>query len=175
MCSHETNVLKQLFDEDAFTLIEVLVVCLLISIILTVGIPVLNGTLFTDQLKTASRKIIGTVRDAREHAVSNQKSLVLVFDLERDRLWYENDDPKTTQGKRPAVHAVYLPPSVRIVDIWTKSQGKQSHGTVNLWIKKQGYMDRTIIHITNTDDILSIILSPFLGSIKVVGGYAESD
>jgi prepilin-type N-terminal cleavage/methylation domain-containing protein len=158
--------------QSAFTLIEVLVVCLLISIILTVGVPVLRDALFNDPLNTTTRKIISTLRGLREEVLRERQPFFLYLDLEHSSFWHDgNIDMK--QKKNISENKIQLPPSVRIIDVWTKSGGKQNEGTVALLISRQGYMDMTVIHLTDEREIKSIMLSPFLGSIKVVDGYAD--
>ena len=161
-------------NERAFTLVELLVVCLLISITLAVTVPTMRDSLVTNDLKTATRKIIGTIRELREDAVREQQSYTIYFDMEKNRVWYAKDDNKAREEQTTSLKSeVQLPSAVRILDIWTKSDGSQSLGTASLWISRQGYMDMTVIHITNDSDTMTISFSPFLSSIKVVDGYAE--
>lgn len=161
-------------NEAAFTLVELLVVCLLISIMLAVSVPVLRDTLLTDHLKATTRKIIGTIKALREEAVREQQSFSLYFDIEQKRIWYEKDGEKDQEEQKAAMErGLHLPSSVRILDVWTKSDGRQSLGTATLWISRQGYMDMTVIHMTDDSDTISIVFSPFLGAIKVVDGYAD--
>ncbi len=161
-------------NETGFTLVEILVVCLLISITLAVAVPTLRDTLLTNQLKAASRKIIGIIRDLRETAVNEHQPYTLYFDLGKKRIWYEKDNEKDRQDHiQLPENEIQLPAAVRILDIWTKSDGRKSFGTATLWISRQGYMDMTVIHITDESDTISIFFSPFLGSIKVSDGYAN--
>ena len=161
-------------NETGFTLVEILVVCLLISITLVVAVPTLRDTLLTDQLKAASRKIIGTIRDLRETAVNEHQPYTLYFDLGKNRIWWEKDNEKDRQEKRQRPgDEIQLPAAVRILDIWTKSDGRKSLGTATLWISRQGYMDMTVIHLTDESDTISISFSPFLSSIKVSDGYTN--
>jgi type II secretory pathway pseudopilin PulG len=161
-------------SETAFTLIELLVVCLLLSLTLFVSVPVLRDTLLTDQLKAASRKIVGAVRERREEAVRDQQSFVLYVDIDKKYIWYEKDGEKDPEERKASFdRGMQLPDSVRILDVWTKSNGRQIEGIAGLWITRQGYMDQTVIHLTDDSDTRSLLFSPFLSSIKVVDGYAE--
>ena len=161
-------------DESAFTLVEILVVCLLISITLAVTVPTMRDSLVTNDLKTATRKIIGTIRELREDAIREQQSYTIYFDMEKKRIRYAKDTDKAQEEQTTSIESeIQLPPAVRILDIWTKSDGRQSHGAATLLINRQGYMDMTVIHITNDSNTMSISFSPFLSSIKVVDGYAE--
>lgn len=166
----------RLKEEAGFTLIEILVVCFIISITLIVSIPTLRDTLLSDPLKTTTRKIIGTVRSLREDAIREQQAYVLSFDLGNKRIRYQKGGGQDGDQKEAAVEdkkGVELPSDVRIMDVWTKSNGKQSQGTITLWISPQGYMDETVLHVTDESNTISILFSPFLGSIKVVDGYAD--
>ncbi len=168
------SVKNDLKNEYAFTLIEVLVICFLISIMLSVGIPTIRDDLLTDQLKTASRKIIDTVRGLREEAVQDGQAFSLFLDLEGKSMWYLRDEQmKQEDQDHPEKDIFKLPNSVRIVDVWTKSGGKMTEGTIHLMISQQGYMDTTVIHLAESKDIKSIFFFPFLGSVKIVDGYAD--
>ncbi len=157
LCFHSAR------KEEAFTLLELLVVTTLISIMLAVSVPALRDTLFTDQLKASTRKIIGTVKGVREAAIRKQLQIPLHLDTDEGTIWYD-DNGKTIQHD--------LPSSVKIVDVWTKSGGKNDTGDIVLNISKQGYMDHTVIHLSDDSDAnMSIVFSPFLGSIEVFDEY----
>ncbi len=156
--------------EAAFTLLELLVVCTLISIMLAVSIPALRDTLFTDPLKASTRKIIGMVKGVREKAIRLQGSVLLHIDADEGTIWY--DDVNVSGGTAVKKTTLELPSSVRIVDVWTKSAGKSDIGSVILHISKRGYMDHTVIHLGDDGDgSMSIVFSPFLGSIEVFDEY----
>jgi type II secretory pathway pseudopilin PulG len=160
-------------SEAAFTLVELLVVCLLLSLTLVVSVPTLRDTLLTDHLKAATRKMIGTIRELREEAVRDQQPFTIYVDMEQNRIWYEKDGEKNPPERQTSIdRGIQLPSSVRILDVWTKSDGRQVQGVASLWITRQGYMDQTAIHLADDSDAVSVLFSPFLSSIKVVEGYA---
>lgn len=168
-----TDGLRPPGGEAAFTLLEVLVVCLLLAIIAAVAIPVIRDSLLTDRLKATGRTIIGTVRQLRTEAVRSRRPETLVFDLDQGRFWVVREGGRQ-YGTKPSVrHSVTLPSNVRIVDIWTKACGRRSRGIIDLRISGQGYMDTTVIHLADRHRTLSLFFSAFLGSIKVVDGYAS--
>ncbi len=156
--------------EDAFTLLELLVVTTLISIMLAVAVPALRDTLFTDQLKASTRKIIGMVKGVREEAIRKQLAVPLHIDTDEGAIWYE--DVALASGGSTNKIQLDLPSSVKIVDVWTKSAGRNDAGVLELSISKQGYMDHTVIHLSDDSDAnMSIVFSPFLGSIEVFDEY----
>ena len=76
---------------QGFTLIELMVVMLLISIVLAVVIPKFGGGAFQDPVKKLSRWMINTVRTLRSAAIQQQKGQGLVIDLSNRRMWMVND------------------------------------------------------------------------------------
>ena len=80
-------------SEQAFTLLELLIVCLLISISLAVAIPSLRLPGLTDDLASDARKIISIVREVKSQAVANQQSYLLHFDTVANTIWFEEEKP----------------------------------------------------------------------------------
>ena len=70
-----------------FTLIEMIVVIALISIMLVVAIPRLEGGLFSDGSDETARWIIATVRGLKEKAVVENKTFLLNVSPDVQRLW----------------------------------------------------------------------------------------
>ncbi len=165
--------LQCLEGEEAFTLLELLVVCALISIMLAVTVPTLRDTVFTDPIRVSTRKIIGTIKGLREKAIREQQDVELHYSMEEGRLWYEEGLDEDTVLKK---NEILLPENVKIVDVWTHSGGRVDFGSSSLRIFKQGYMDQTVITLEDDGETtVSIVLSPFLGSIQVVDNYVHSD
>ncbi len=69
-----------------FTLLELLVVLVIISLMSVLVVPQLTGSLSKTNLLTASKKISASLRYARSQAASEKITYVAVFDFEKDRL-----------------------------------------------------------------------------------------
>ena len=69
-----------------FTLLELLVVLVIISLMSVLVVPQLTGSLSRMNLQTASKKISASLRYARSRAVSEKITYVAIFDFEKDRL-----------------------------------------------------------------------------------------
>lgn len=69
-----------------FTLLELLVVMVVISLMSVLVVPQLTGSLARMNLQTASKKISASLRYARSQAASEKITYVAVFDFEKDRL-----------------------------------------------------------------------------------------
>ena len=69
-----------------FTLLELLVVLVIISLMSVLVVPQLTGSLAKTNLQTASKKISASLRYARSRAASEKITYVAIFDFEKDRL-----------------------------------------------------------------------------------------
>ena len=160
--------------DKGYTLIELAVVVVLISLIFAVSIPRFRYSLMTDNLKSMTRKIIGTVREIRNEAISEQKAYLLHLDLESNRLWVESAGMGQEERTVAQEKAFTLPNDIRILDVWQKVRGKQIDGEVAIRFSKKGYVDYTAIHLGAEDGReFTIILSPFLGTIKSYEKYVD--
>lgn len=161
-------------NQQGFTLLELIIVCLLITVSLAFSVPRLRQSLVIDQLAAGSRKVIALIKEVRQLAAQEQQPYLVHFDLDRNRIWYQQDLPEDSEGKEPMgpQPAIQLPPSVRLLDVLTGSAEKKASGETALWINKQGYMDQTILHLADDqDNIISLVLSPFLSTIKAYDTY----
>ncbi len=161
-----------------FTLIELLVVMMIIGITTAFVMPRLRNTLFSDQLKATARHLVGLVSAASQEAVRKQFVILLRIDMEHNRVWLveaagkqqaagENGGSEGRKGQRLSV-----PDSVRILDVSSLYGGKRSQGTTDISFSKMGYVDKTFIHLhDNGGRSMTIMLSPFVGTIRVVDSY----
>jgi len=79
-----------------FTLLELLVVLVIISLMSVLVAPQLTGSLSRMNLQTASKKISASLRYARSRAASEKITYVAIFDFEKDRLSIMTDQKAQT-------------------------------------------------------------------------------
>lgn len=152
-------------NASGFTLIEMIVVVFLIGIMLSLSIPSLRGTFFTDPLKATTRNIIGLVGGLRDQAVRSQQPYLLHFSRLENRLWYEKDG--STEAKEdqqnPPPNQLLLPDSVKIAGLWMAGDERSTIDNEVVWISKQGYLEQTVIRIEDlAGNHLNIRFHPFL-------------
>lgn len=157
-------------DERGFTLIEMIVVIFLIGIMLSLSIPSLRNTFFTDPLKATTRKIIGLVTGVRELAVRSQQPYLVHFNRLENRIWYEKEvvgEEQKDQEDQPG-NQLLLPESVKITGLWMAGDEGLTEDNTVVWISKQGYLDDTVIRIEDKDgNHLNIQFYPFLSPALV--------
>ena len=171
-------------SSSGFTLLELIVVIALIGIMLVVSVPTLQNTLIDDRLKGTCRKIIGLVKSVRELAAREQQPYFLNIDRNENRIWYEKDmeagaaeeeeeaeETEETEDRQE----LNIPDEVQISEIWTRSEGEYSDDQHRIWVSSKGYMDQTVLHVTDDDDnIISLHFSPFLDNVRLYDEYTQA-
>lgn len=164
--------------EKGFTMIELLVVMVLISLVTAFTIPSIRTSLFSDQLKATARRLVGLVVEVSQDAVGSQSEYLLNFDLENNLVWATRgatrSESSDTDATGVAGKKLEVPESVRIVDITSFHGGKESQGTSTLYFSKKGYIDKTAIHLRDDGGRdMTIILSPFMGAARIFDSYVD--
>ena len=161
-------------NQQGFTLLELIIVCLLISISLAFSVPNLRQALVVDQLAAQSRKVMALIKEVRNLAAEKQQSYLITFDLDRKKIWYQRDLPASKDEiKHGNPHpTIEFPSSVRIQDLQIGTPEKKTSGEVAFWVNRQGYVEPTILHLADDQNhIISLELSPFFGTIKAYDTY----
>lgn len=159
---------------SGFTLLELIVVCALIGMLLVAAVPGFRQAVVQDELRSDSRKLIGYIRGVREKTMRDQQPRLLIFDFSENRVFYQ---PETAgDDKEQESPILKLTQEVSLRDLWTKSGGKKDAGRVEVRVSRQGYMDRSVVHLENRDgDGVSLLLFPFSTDIEVRDGYYEPE
>lgn len=160
--------------QGGFTLMELIVVCLLVSLTLTITIPSLRDTLYSDQFDSATRKIIGTIQELRNTALRENKPYLLIIEVGNNRLRYEIEG--STHFFSDEEEKWYeLPEDVEIEDVQTSSQGKMNTGKVELWVSRRGYMDQTALHLVSDERKRTLFFTPFFATPYIYEEYIDLD
>ena len=177
---HTNNLFKAGFARfmlkrtKGYTLIELIVVIVLIGIVMTLAMPRFRYSLLTDDLKSTTRKLTGMIMNLKNEAIRNQKIQELYFDLESNRCWVETPDMTEEEQYRAREKSFDLPTGVRIMDIVFRGEGKKMIGETLIRFTKKGYIQPSIIHLGSEDGReFTLVLNPFLGSVKVLKEYAD--
>lgn len=84
--------LKHSASETGFTLIEIMLVLMLIGILSAISMPSLKGFTVSTRLKSSARSIRDMLHFARDMAVTEGISYLVVFDLDRNRYWLASSE-----------------------------------------------------------------------------------
>ena len=158
-------------NRNGYTLIELVAVVVLISIFLTIAIPKLRETLFSSGLKSAVRKLSGTIGQLRADAVREHKELWLHLDLESNSYWITSSG--MSDEEREGVAPRPFPSGVDLIDVDTTT-GKVTIGSTAIRFSPRGYVEETRIHLSDdAGTVYTLLIQPFLPKVKIENDYVE--
>ncbi len=168
-----THFSHQRGNRQGFTLLELLIVCLLISISLAFSIPNLRQSMVTDQLAAGSRKVVALVQSARSKAIREHVPYIIRHDPAERTLWYEQaetTDDETAEDTTLACPSITLPSGIIVQQIkQANATDEHSPEKDGLWISKQGYMDLTTIQLVDKkNNSINLLISPFIHRIQIL-------
>jgi len=147
---------------------------MLITLVTAFSIPAIRTGMFSDQLKTTARRLVGLVVEVSQDAVSKQSDYLVHFDMDSDQVWSTLAQSVKVDAEEKKERGLNIPESVRVVDVTSFSGGKSSQGTSILYFSKKGYVDKTAIHLSSDDGRdMTIILSPFMGVTRIYDSYVD--
>lgn len=168
-------------NNQAFTLIELIVVISLISILLAFAIPRLDNSFLTNNKRKLSSWIFLNVKSLKEKAVREQVQYTLIADIDNNRLWittgieFETDSELENEAEESPRLAEYkLPNGFLLMDVEFMNDEKVRSGIAEIHFYKKGYSDKAIIHIEDNDNNrFSYLIEPFLLHVKIDNQYVE--
>lgn len=163
-----------ILNKKGFTFIELTVVIILIGLIMALTAPRFRQSILTDDLKTTVRRMVGLIKSLRNDAIRERKEYLLHFDIESNKYWIASTKMNEIEKAKAREKAVFLPASVRILDIWFKDTGKKMTGEAVIRFNKKGYVQESAIHLGSQDERkFTLLLSPFLGKVTVKTAYVD--
>ncbi len=159
-----------------FTLIELVVVMSLIITMLGLTMPKIRSRLLSDGLKRTALRMVGLASNLREEAVREQRIYALQLDMARQQYWIGFAAMTEEEQALARENAEKLPRDVQILDVWFKEGGKVTEGETAILFFKKGYVQPSAIHLGADDGRrMTLVLSPFMGNIKVMERYVDFD
>jgi len=162
-------------SDQGFTLLELIVVMVLISMMTAFALPKIRSSLFTNQLRATARRFIGLVAETGREARFRMMEIELRYDPGKHSFTAVPVAEIATDNLAWNGVMLSLPESVRVVDITSAHGGINSRGTLLIRFNARGYVDKTVVHFQDDDGELSVFLSPFLGVTRVMEGYVSLD
>jgi len=169
-----TSTTGRLNNRAGYTLVELAIVVLLISLFSALVVPLLPGWGGSD-LRASARRLTGTVKYLFNESALQHLEHRLIFDLNHG----------TYQGQRLEENGELvvlgslgrgrkLPGDTHIKDIVLIGRGKFSSGEVTVRIHPEGWMDEAVIHLTDDRDRnLTVHTQPYTGTTEIYEGYRE--
>ena len=164
-------------DQKGFTLIELIIVMVLISLTTSFALPRIQANLYTNELSATAQRFVGLVTQAGQEARAKHVAFTLRFDAEANAFLAMpvTSGPETEEKKNKAYLRAKLDDSVTLAGIETRGD-ETSAGTddTGILFTTKGYTRKAVIHFEGDNgDQVSVILSPFLGVARILEGHVS--
>ena len=132
-------------------------------------------TLGANDLDSSARRISGTVKYLYNEAAMSGLEYRLVYDLNEGsyRALVHGTDGSVNEDMAQGREA-HLKGNVRFLDVQLPGRGKFTEGQVTARILPTGWIDETIIHLSDSkNNVLTLKIVPLTGITEVFDGYRE--
>lgn len=159
-------------DRSGFTLIELMVVIVLLSLVSFISLPLLADR-GDGAERLVVRRIAGTVKHLYNEAALTRDEHLLTFDFNRNSLlMFRLRSSSGVIEKEPLGREVLLAPlQLKMVDI--KGQGTFRTGQISIRVFPLGWMEQTQLVVRKGSGAeVQLAFSPLTGSITIDDEYA---
>lgn len=175
-----TRLARRLGAPAGFTLIELGLVLLIISVVIALVVPRFRDQAHTE-LIAQTRKLATTFRFLQQEAILNGRVYRLNFDLDQQRYFVtsaeEGDDLSGGFQRESGIlaHNVAMPANVQIADVDVPMVGgKLYEGVAFAHFYPDGYVDPMVVHLDNGQEAYTLYVSDGLsGRAYVASGYID--
>jgi len=155
-----TGITRRSSGEKGFTLLELMVVTLIIVLVLGISYPSMSRGTSILNLHVATRDILNVFRFAREKAISEQTSMLLIIDRSEGRLALANilGEP---------IRAYTLPRGVEIQRM-TRAKSEVRENVMTVRFAPNGNLENVAIRIVSDGGSrMQIISDPLGGGARI--------
>jgi len=156
-----------------YTLIELSIVVFLIGLMLLIAVPKVRESLFTDQLSSAARRLVGATRELRSLAVRDQVDQILEVNLDQKSYWIYSVDMTPEKKDELKKRASRLPGDVKFADIYIAGKEKKTTGEASIRFFSRGYTEPAVIHLAEGERFTTLVLHPFINTVEIHEKYLD--
>ena len=161
--------------QAGFTLIEVVVVMVIISMVMLIVIPRLP-TSEQENLKISARTLASTLRYLQERAATSRKlySIALAPGNESIKIHEIGADGSVKEPSDPVLQKSAIKEGIIVADVRVPRLGKVGDGQLRLDVGVTGLRDFVTIHLRSaTGQFWTVMAFPSGGKVKAYEGYHE--
>lgn len=161
---------------QGFTLLEVTLVLLILAIAIGVVVPRLRDT-DRARLESHVRKLAVMVRYLRHEAILNGRTYRLNYSIDEGSYWItsaDGDDEASSFTPEEGILAkpVVFPEPIAFADLVlpdTFGQIQEGAGFTDFY--PDGYVDLTLLHLGNGQEMYTVFVDSLTGHVSVAAGY----
>lgn len=162
-------------SRKGFTLLELVIVIMVIGILGTLLIPRLPD-ISASKLKSASRKMAGTISYLYDRSAARQVVLRMTLDLDKNEYYVSllNTENQFEETTFTLARRTRLKNTLKVRDARTATQGIVSKGKAFIHFFPGGFTEMTVIHlIDQAENEMTLVTSPLTGKVKIYKGYVD--
>jgi prepilin-type N-terminal cleavage/methylation domain-containing protein len=154
-----------------FTLLELIVVILLMTILLGFAIPAFQGGALTGSRDNVARELLSAVQKLKTAALRRQSLHKLHLDLDRGRLWVTREDQRADEEAPEQPSEWKLTDATRIAQVRFPGDREIRSGTVAINFYPEGYSDRAIVRLAGDGkQYTDLVIEAFLPMALIASG-----
>lgn len=161
-----------------FTLLEVTLVLVILSIAIGVVVPRLRDT-NRARLESHVRKLAVMVRYLRHEAILSGRTYRLNYSIDQASYWVtsadgEDEASSFTPEEGILAKPVVFPEPIGFADLVlpdTFGQIQEGDGFTDFY--PDGYVDLTLMHVGNGEDMYTLFVDSLTGHVSVAAGYHQ--
>ncbi len=174
--------LTKISHESGFTLMELIVVLVIISIMIVFTFPEFVNMITKNDADTTLNRIAFTVKKLKNQAENQKKNFFMCVNSDANNIYIRDSLPDTdslesnVQSDEKKFANFSLPEDLSIDGVEFRGAGYKADNTAVSCIEfyKRGYSDNAIIHISDKDgNIFSCLIRPFLHNVKIYKKYVQ--
>jgi prepilin-type N-terminal cleavage/methylation domain-containing protein len=178
--------LLSLPDPDkGFTLIELIVTLLIISVILGFALPRIGNLAYSSDLKHSVRQLRAILSVARSLSTRDRIPRRVVCDISNSEIRIEREIREEGEDHEDRIMVHYeeensilirtyrFPKGVEIQDVITEAGEKETEGEAYLGIGTNGVIFGNTIHIAKGEEQFTLTINPLTGRVAIDEGYIE--
>ena len=163
----------------AFTVVELMVVVVIVSVLATMVVPRLHGSAASARLRSAASRLLVTAQYGRDFAARRRCQCRLMFDLGRQcyALAYQTEPGRRPNEFRPLRSGLgrteRLGESLRFGKLWIEPRRRRGPAQRRRdWITfdPTGQADAAVLEITDGRRSYSIVVAPHTGRARLAEG-----
>ncbi len=150
-----------------FTLIELTVVVMLMSVILLFSFPMIRNISLFNSSAGQEGDIIRLINDLKKRAVARGIDHTLHLDAGAGLLWVTDESMTGEDLETAKQNAFQLSEDIVVMDVqYPGGPGNKSGaGEYRIRFRKEGYSDFVLLHIMNNGNAVTLKVEPFLAQV----------
>ena len=151
-----------------FTLLELIVVILLLTILLGFALPAFQAGGVAGSKDSTARELMHAVQKLKMAALSRQRIHRLHLSLDDNRIWVTREDETTDTAELPRQSERALPDDIRIEYVRFWGQPEIRSGVAAIAFYPESYSDRAIIRLSDSGSTpVDLVVEAFLPMARI--------